>query len=625
MDQIMLGKEVVCIGRVLMDIIVKEVDALPSEDRALALKESFICAGGSAANTATALSSLNIPTAVVASVGDDLLGHLLKRDLERHNIAVDLAVCKHMPTSFCFVLINHKGVARYLYNNGADIQITATDLWSNAFDRLLDGQWLRHIHIGGLNLLGSLAGDALSQLLLKAKKRNSGITISADTSKVPDNTARNRAACAHLDVLFCTAAEAYAMTKKHTIPDLARALLDWGPKMVVLKLGEKGSCICRPDLIEPLLVQTYEVQELTHNLNGAGDLYAAVFIGKLIGSQARLHVDEIKPDTLVQWAEEATDYAVQFLTTPRLQAMRSLGRFSALPEHQSIPKTSTTTSAIVLPIEHCFETNEYNRTAMNEATVPSDCQEQIAQTIEKRLPFSTLCDLCCGGAWLPIRLANLKHTSLKLVLCDKHDNQLRLARLNVQEHLRNIHGQPEFYPADALDTGLAAGFADLVTLSFAIHLFDEEAQGHLVREVHRICVAEGYFAILTFAPEAIQQTLFHTYIKGFSEIDAQRYVELDKLTRIVSSRGFRVMGREKFRYQRTFENVEAFMDHAQKRPFSTFYLLESQCGREEVVRRMDACKTHLRNKYGDGPVINESEVTLLLFAKEASYVPNSHP
>jgi len=76
-----------------------------------------------------------------------------------------------------------------------------------------------------------------------------------------------------------------------------------------------------------------------------------------------------------------------------------------------------------------------------------------------------------------------------------------------------------------------------------------------------------------------------------------------------------------FEYNKTFEGVRMFVDHARSKPFSTFYLLQERLENMDspvttLDTRLDNCELEMLKQYKSEPVMDSSKVSLLLFRKD---------
>jgi sugar/nucleoside kinase (ribokinase family)/ubiquinone/menaquinone biosynthesis C-methylase UbiE len=606
--------KVICIGRILLDNLASTVDSLPPPHKAKQIMNSVKCPGGSAANTALGINSLGTPVTILGTIGDDIDGKNLSSSLLDAGIKLELTILEKEPTSYCSVYIGKNGIARYFYYLGADSKVKFSDLITGRSKLLIEHKGLRHVHLGGMNLLPNLEGKYLKKLFSELKKINPQITISVDTSKVPDNEFKNRVALEYCDILFITEDEAYEMTRKFTIEGIIKTLSACGPEIIILKLGNKGSCLYSSGFDELHIIQTYDVQNKVVNLNGAGDVFASVFIHHLASSNKNLQ--DITIDQLIYWCEDATDYTVEFLLRDDLSIIKDLRKYTYAPD-KIATKTETNEKTIILPIVYCFETSDYNKNSLEDATIPTESQIEVTETINKRLSNDfKIIDLCCGGAWLPIRLAMIKDKNYRIILCDKFKHQVDIAELNVKRHLNPGFYKVEYHCCDAITSSLPPDESDFIIISFAIHLFDNTQKIELAQECARLLKKGGMLGILTFDPVDIKQTIFHTYIDNYLEIDSKRYVDPAKIIFNFEEHGFSLKSKQKFQYSRIFNNVNDFMKHARSKPFSTFYLLEEKYGIDGLNQRLDKCEQNLFNHFDENKVENKSAVTLIILTLE---------
>jgi len=464
------------------------------------------------------------------------------------------------------------------------------------------------------------------------------ITTSVDTSKVADPRMLNRHHLSDCDILFSTEHEAYQMTDKIGAPSIegiVKEMINFGAKVSILKLGRKGSCLYRKDFAEPRIIQTYDVSNNVYNLNGAGDIFAATVISKLIELQEYENVSLIPDNDIYSWCENATEHAVEFITRPSLNTINCLKRYSE-QDNFIQKKTKTTLYSIIMPERTCFETSDFNAHALEDATIPPEAQKHISNYLNVLISKpSNIVDLGCGGSWLPIRLARNEKSDHSLILCDIANKQIEFARANIIKYLR-AHENTDPYKltgkngnpytlriCDAAATGMDDEIADLVTMSFVIHMFDDSEKHKVASEMGRLCKKGGIVSILTFSPENIAKTLYHKYIEGFLDIDRERYMLLSELEEIFVSYGLSRINEapREFEYNKTFDGVRKFVDHARRKPFSTFYLLQERLENMDspvttLDTRLDNCELEMLKEYGTGPVSDTSKVSLLLFRKD---------
>lgn len=604
----MADYECVILGRVLMDIIARPIDGLPTFGEAVAVEDAAVCPGGSAANTALGMASLGIPVLLVTAVGNDLLGQELIRRIELDNIATDVVRRSDQPTSFCFVAISSGGSPKYFYNLGADTLLDRIEI-NKKLDVALNKPFARSLHLGGINLVDGLIGEELNSALSPISDRFGQIVISGDTSKVLDGAERNTVALHNFELLFTTAEEGAALTGAHTISGIGEGLLEFGTDVVVLKLGHRGAFVFSKAHSSASSVATVKL-DCEVNSNGAGDVFAAAFISQWLKQYPKKRPRDLGKQELLELANYATLCAVEFISRS------DLGRVARISEHDVEASTEwrrPDIDTLILPIQTCFETSDYNRNALDDATISSRYQEKVIEHIRNVCGSpENVVDFCCGGAWLPIRLADAGSIR-RLSLFDKFEHQIKIANSNIDTHLSPSRHPPGLVVQrrDILSWQDPDKF-DLGIVSFAIHLFGRSEKRKIASVAREALTDKGHLVVLTFSPDGVNGTLLHQYIDGFNDIDQARYIPIDDLLDIFAHEGFVLESRSDIEYEREYSSVADFMKFLRSKPFSTFYLLEEEIGSDGLDQALDRCESSLQERFGAGAVNNGGRVTLLI-------------
>ncbi len=234
------------------------------------LDEAALVIGGSSSITAHGLARLGRPVSLVAAVGDDHFGAFLTDRLGDAGVDVrQVAVRPDLPTGLT-VALNRGDDRAMLTLTGALDSLTASDL-----DRALDAlqaEGLRHVHVGSLFLLPSLAA-ILPEFLARAQA--SGLTTSLDTNDDPAGRWDGvDVLLPHLDVLLPNRAEAIALGRQADARRAAAALAAQGP-LVVVKDGPAGGFAVSSDgSVTESAGRAVRVVDTT----GAGDTFDAAFL-----------------------------------------------------------------------------------------------------------------------------------------------------------------------------------------------------------------------------------------------------------------------------------------------------------------------------------------------------------
>jgi len=266
--------EVVCLGILVADVIVRPVDALPPVGTLELVDEITLHGGGCALNTGPALVQLGLPAAVAGKVGDDvfgefLLGLLAERGVDSRAVIPDGS----MPTSSTVALVDARGERTFLHLPGANGALRAEELDP---ELVFAG---RALHVAGALVMPMLDGEPTAEILASARER--GIVTSLDT--VWDGSgrwARVLPALPHLDLFTAGLSEAQAISGEQEPAAAADWLRGRGVRRVALKLGPKGSYVADDLVAEHVPAPRVEAVDGT----GAGDAFAAgLLYGLLAG------------------------------------------------------------------------------------------------------------------------------------------------------------------------------------------------------------------------------------------------------------------------------------------------------------------------------------------------------
>jgi sugar/nucleoside kinase (ribokinase family) len=264
--------DVVVAGHICLDIIPGLSAAVGSPadlfrpGKLVKVGPAVVSTGGAVPNTGLALRRLGAAVRLMGKVGDDLLGNAILDVLRRHDprLAEDMIVTAGENSSYS-VVISPPGLDRtFLHCPGANDTFTAEDL------PLARVAGTRIFHFGYPPLMHQMYADGgvgLARLL--GGVRGQGAAVSLDMSR-PDVTSEAgradwpgllRRALPHVDLFLPSLDETLLMLERETflrlerdvgpaamaahadgkmLGRLAERLLEMGPAVVILKLGDQG-------------------------------------------------------------------------------------------------------------------------------------------------------------------------------------------------------------------------------------------------------------------------------------------------------------------------------------------------------------------------------------------------
>lgn len=269
--------DITILGTIVFDIFIPNVKNYPRSGQAIEIESFPIFTGGCGANTSIILARLGINVSLIGAVGNDLFGKYVINYLNECKVNIDLVrISKNKNTSTSILLINDKNERSYFHSVGAnsEIQVSNKDLKVITKSKIF--------HIGGVNLLPSLDGKPMSEILKKAKSKNvvTSIDLAWDTK---NRWMKNLyPSIPFIDILMCNQDELKALTGEKKLNRAIKLLHQLGVKIVVVKLAEKGSLVSKNFLIER--VPPFEVK--AKDSTGAGDAFAGGFLYGLISGKS---------------------------------------------------------------------------------------------------------------------------------------------------------------------------------------------------------------------------------------------------------------------------------------------------------------------------------------------------
>ncbi|KAA9158212.1 carbohydrate kinase family protein [Amycolatopsis acidicola] len=162
--------KVVVVGDAGLDVVARHENAIVQGGDSRASVR--LAGGGAGANTALWLASTGVETTLIARVGDDAGGRLIRSELESAGVRCAFTVDEDAATCCVVVLVDKDGQRSMLPDRGANARFAPSDVLASA----LDGA--AHLHLSGYVLLDpSSRPGGLAAL---AAAREAGLTTSVD-------------------------------------------------------------------------------------------------------------------------------------------------------------------------------------------------------------------------------------------------------------------------------------------------------------------------------------------------------------------------------------------------------------------------------------------------------------
>lgn len=263
--------DVLVIGDLNNDLIVREIKGLPSIGREILFDDYNIVIGGSGGIFANVISQIGCSTGIISKVGDDFFGEILLKRCKKNGVKTELVKT---------VLGNKTGLTISLSYPGGKSQISELKLLKTmrSEEIILDKiDSLKHVHFSSYFMMDSLKKDYIN-LISRIKDRFKNVTISFDTNDDPEEKWDQRLLdiFKNIDILLLNDREALGISQKSNCNEALKFLSEM-IKIVIIKLGKEGYLAS----IDGKINRGYCLNPLNKKYldsTGAGDNFDAGFV-----------------------------------------------------------------------------------------------------------------------------------------------------------------------------------------------------------------------------------------------------------------------------------------------------------------------------------------------------------
>ena len=248
----MQSPKIACLGTLCFDLGVQGAGLLwpngdnpgegdPAPGRLTILDAAYAAVGGPAAAAAVTAARLGIPARVIAGIGADTLGAILRGMIERHGVDSSGLIVTDASTSATAIPTDRNGVVKYYHAPAANAAITKGVLEKAL--HVFDG--IKHLHIAGMGILDGLAGEGCAYLGQLGRDR--GMFLSLDTANPGTKYGPGEAlwmiqdGLPSFDVITISLRESMAFVGTETPEEVVENLCKAGARGAILvKMAQEG-------------------------------------------------------------------------------------------------------------------------------------------------------------------------------------------------------------------------------------------------------------------------------------------------------------------------------------------------------------------------------------------------
>jgi sugar/nucleoside kinase (ribokinase family) len=270
---------VVCAGLVVADHVCPPLDHLPRPGELIATDKLILNIGGGAANTAVDLTTLGVPTAICARVGNDIFGRFATEVLKGHGVDCKALSVDDRAATSQTLIVNVKGQdRRFIHYGGANGHFIADDL-----DAVLTTP-PRVLHIGYFLILPLLEAHALAERLKKARAAGTVVMLDVATPGPGDYLGPLATVLPHTDVFVPNCDEAELILGENDPVIQARRFHEMGAQRVVITCGDRGVVSVSNE--HSLRIGVYPISYVDGS--GGGDAFNAGYIAGLLEGKSEI-------------------------------------------------------------------------------------------------------------------------------------------------------------------------------------------------------------------------------------------------------------------------------------------------------------------------------------------------
>ena len=258
---------ILCCGEALIDMLPRETTR---GEKAFAPY-----AGGAIFNTAIALGRLGVPAGFFTGLADDMLGDILRNELQASNVDFSYCSISSRPCTIALVkLVDGHATYAFYDENTAGRMITEADL-----PKL--GEDCEALHFGAISLISEPCGSTYEALMAREQAKR---VISLDPNIRPGfikdkeaHMARIKRMGAMSDILKFSDEDLAWFDMEGNTDELAAYWLKAGAKLLVVTLGAEGAVAYTKNSKVTVKSERVEVVDTV----GAGDTFDAGILASL--------------------------------------------------------------------------------------------------------------------------------------------------------------------------------------------------------------------------------------------------------------------------------------------------------------------------------------------------------
>jgi ribokinase len=260
--------DIVGIGLCTFDIMIK-LPELPTWDHPVRLDEVLFDGGGPCGTALCAAAELGAKVSFIGTAGKDWFAKYKLQTLREHCVDISHVLYREAKENqiACVNVDERTGerifnLSKDFYKNPVRVDELDREFITQADYLLLDGHYLQ------------ASVQAANWMHDNGKK----VMLDGGKTSAKELDAEKKALVALTDILICGAGFAEALTGEDELHDAGKAALAYGPQIVVITMGDKGSFTITPEKTFHTPAFNVDVVDTT----GAGDVFHGAYLFGLL-------------------------------------------------------------------------------------------------------------------------------------------------------------------------------------------------------------------------------------------------------------------------------------------------------------------------------------------------------
>ncbi|MFQ5867930.1 MAG: carbohydrate kinase family protein [bacterium] len=258
--------DVVSIGAVNIDLLAK-VDRFPNPDQETVIRNWDMVGGGSAANVACGISRLGVTSGFIGNVGGDYFGEVLRDGLRKERVDISRLKVRSGNSGSVIAIVSEGGERILFAYSGANAKLSPENIDKN------------YIRAANYIFLSSIEGEeAIAAMELASRyAKEAGVKVFFDPGYifVEKGLKRLEGVLNKATIVKFNETEIRELTKREELLDASETIAEYGPKIVLTTLGERG-CFLYSGSVKKF-VESYR-EFISIDKTGAGDAFSCGFI-----------------------------------------------------------------------------------------------------------------------------------------------------------------------------------------------------------------------------------------------------------------------------------------------------------------------------------------------------------